>query len=130
MSRARVLLPTSLLLAATSLSGVGCGNNTSPRLLQSISVTPASADAHSFPNGQVQFTVMATYNQAPSPAPITASQWLLSESNIATISQSGVAQCIPGASGVVTVKAVVPAPCSGTGCTSVVLSGNAQLTCP
>jgi hypothetical protein len=130
MSRARVLLPTSLVLAATLLSGGGCGNNTSPRLLQSISITPASADAQSFPNGQVQFTVMGSYNQPPSPSPMTASQWLLSEPNIATISQGGVAQCTPGASGVVTVKAVVPAPCSGTGCSAVALSGNAKLSCP
>lgn len=129
MGRVKVPLPTSLLLAATMLSGGGCGS-ASPRLLQSISITPATADAQSFPNGQVQFAVMGTYSHPPSPSPITASQWLSSEPNIATISQGGVAQCTPGASGVVTVKAVVPAPCSGTGCTAVALSGDAKLTCP
>jgi hypothetical protein len=129
MGRVEARLSISLLLTATLLSGGGCGS-ASPRLLQSISVTPATADALSFPDGQVQFTAMGTYSKPPSPSPITASQWLLSEPNIATISQSGVAQCTPGASGVVTVKAVTSAPCSGTACTAVMLSGSAELSCP
>jgi hypothetical protein len=128
MGRLIPLLAT-VLLTGMSLLASGCGNG-SPRLLQSISVSPASADAQSFPDGQVQFTVVGTYSQPPSPSPTTASAWLLLEPNIATISQSGVAQCTPGASGVVTVKAITPAPCSGTGCTSALLSGTAQLSCP
>lgn len=129
MGRVKAPLGVAALLAAISLSATGCGS-ASPRLLQSISVTPASADAQSFPDGQVQFVAMGTYSQPPSPSPITASQWLLSEPNIATISESGVAQCTPGASGVVTVKAVTSAPCSGTACTAALLSGSAKLTCP
>jgi hypothetical protein len=129
MARFKVLLPTTLLLAGIELVASGCANG-GPRLLQSISVTPASADAHSFPNGQVQFTAMGTYSQPPSPSLITQSGWSLSDSNIAAISQSGLAQCNPGASGVVTVKASTSGPCSGTGCTAVLLSGTAQLSCP
>jgi hypothetical protein len=129
MARFKVLLPTTLLLAGIELVASGCGNG-SPRLLQSISVTPASANAHSFPNGQVQFTAMGTYSQPPSPSPITQSGWSSSDPNIAAISQSGLAQCDPGASGVVTVKASTSGPCSGTGCTAVLLSGTAQLSCP
>ena len=129
MARFKVLLPTTLLLAGIELVASGCGNG-GPRLLQSISVTPASADAHGFPNGQVQFTAMGTYSQPPSPSPITQSGWSLSDPNIAAISQSGLAQCNPGASGVVTVKASTSGPCSGTGCTAVLLSGTAQLSCP
>ena len=123
------LRTTVLLTGIISLLANGCGNG-SPRVLQSISVSPASADAQSFPNGQVQFTVVGTYSQPPSPSPATSSQWLLLEPGIATISQSGVAQCTPGASGVVTVKAIAPAPCRGTGCTAAMLSGTAQLSCP
>ena len=129
MGRFKLPLPTALLLTGMSLLTSGCGSD-NPRLLQSISVSPASADAHSFPDGQVQFMVIGIYSQPPSPSPTTASQWFLSEPNLATISQSGVAQCIPGASGVVTVKAIVPAPCRGTGCTSAIFSGTAQLSCP
>ena len=129
MARFKVWLPTSLLLAGIELVASGCGSG-SPRILQSISVTPASADAHSFSNGQVQFTAMGVYSQPPSPSPLTQSGWSLSDPTIATISTLGLAQCNPGASGAVTVKASASAPCSGTGCTAALFSGTAQLTCP
>src|SRR5579871_1008745 len=131
MARLRVSLPTTLLIAGIELVAGGCGNASAPpRLLQSVSVTPATANAESFSNGQVQFTAEGNYSQPPSPSPITQPGWSLSDPNIATISQSGLAQCNSGASGVVTVRASTPAPCSGTGCTAALLSGTAQLTCP
>jgi hypothetical protein len=123
------LLCAPLLLAGIELVAGGCGN-ASPRLLQSVSVTPAQADAQTFPNGQVQFTAVGIYSQPPSPSPIPQPGWWLSDSNLATISQGGLAQCNPGASGALTVKASTSAPCSGTGCTAALLSGTAQLTCP
>jgi hypothetical protein len=131
MVRLKLLLPTTLLIAGVELLAGGCGTaSPSPRLLQSVSVTPATADAHAFSNGQVQFTAVGTYSQPPSPSPLTQPGWSLSDPSIATVSQSGLAQCTAGASGVVTVRASTPAPCSGTGCTAVLLSGTAQLTCP
>jgi hypothetical protein len=130
MPRLRLFLPTTLLIAASELVASGCGNATSPRLLRSVSVTPATAEAQTFSNGQVQFAALGTYSQPPSPSPIIAPGWSLSDTTIATISQSGLAQCTPSASGVVTVRASTPAPCSGTGCTAALLSGTAQLTCP
>lgn len=129
MARLRVLLVTTLLLAGVELVANGCGNG-GPRLLKSISVTPPTADAQSFPHGQVQFTAVGTYSQPPSPSPVTQPSWSLSDSDIATISQGGLAQCNPGASGIVTVKASTPAPCSGTGCTAALLLASAQLRCP
>jgi len=54
MAGLKELVPATLLVAMMSLLGSGCGNK-SPRVLQSISVTPGNADAQSFPNGQVQF---------------------------------------------------------------------------
>jgi hypothetical protein len=130
MARFKVLLPTTLLLAGIELVASGCGTPGSPRLLQSISVAPASADAHSFPNGQVQFTALGAYSQPPSPSPITQLGWSLSDPTIATISPRGLAECNPGASGAVTVNASASGPCSGTGCTAVLFSGTAQLSCP
>jgi hypothetical protein len=132
MARFNVLLPTTLLLAGVEL--VGCGNG-GPRRLQSVSVTPASADAQSFPNGQVQFTAVGTYSQPPSPAPIVpmgnGMGWSVSDLHIATINQSGLAQCKPGALGVVTVRdTACCAPCVGTECTAAFLVGNAKLSCP
>ena len=131
MARFTVLLSTALLVVLAGIEFVasGCGNS-SPRLLQSISVTPATADAQKFPKGQVPFTALGTYSAPPSPSPITQPGWSLSDPNIATISESGLAQCIPGASGVVTVKATTSGPCSGTGCTAVLLLGTAELSCP
>jgi len=130
MARFNVLLPTTVLLAGIELVANGCGHG-SPRSLQSISVTPASANAQSFPNGQVQFTAVGTYSQPPSPAPITQLGWWLSDLHIATISQSGLAQCKPGALGVVTVNALkCCAPCIGTECTAAQLVGSAKLSCP
>ncbi len=123
------LTPPALLLAAIEFATFGCGSQ-SPRVLQSISVTPASADAQAFANGQVQFSAVGNYSQAPTPSPIAGAGWELSGSDIATISPSGLAQCNPGASGVVTVKASTSGPCSGTACTAVRVSGSAQLTCP
>ncbi len=67
MARFKVLLLSTLLLAAIELATSGRGTG-SPRLRQSISVTPASAEAHTFPSGQVQFTAMGAYNKPPSPS--------------------------------------------------------------
>jgi hypothetical protein len=133
MARFTGLLLAILVLAGISLLTSGCGNGTpSPRTLQSISVNPTSADAQNFSNGQVQFSALGNYSQPPSPSPITPSLWSLSDPNIATISQSGLAECKAGASAVVTVTAsACCAPCSGTGkCTAALLLGTAQLSCP
>lgn len=121
------VLPPALIVAILVLAN-GCGSGAA-RQLKSISVTPASADAQTFPNGQVQFTALGNYTEPPSQSEITAS-WSVMETNLATISQSGVGQCVAGASGLATVKASTPAPCSGTGCTAALLSATAQLTCP
>ena len=132
MARFTGLLLAILVLAGIPLLTSGCGNGTPPpRTLQSISVNPASADAQNFSNGQVQFSALGNYIQPPSPSAITPSGWSLSDPNMATISQSGLAACKSGASGVVTVTAsACCAPCMGTGCTSALLLGTAQLSCP
>src|ERR1700693_2983266 len=42
-----------------------CGSNSNPRVLQSVTATPASADAQQFPGGRVQFTATGVFNTAP-----------------------------------------------------------------
>ncbi|MFZ0734050.1 MAG: hypothetical protein WAM79_17140 [Candidatus Sulfotelmatobacter sp.] len=123
-----MLLATTLLLACIGLLADGCGGGN--RVIQSVTVTPASADAQNFPDGQVQFTASGNYSQPPSPVTLPQANWVLTETSIATLTGNGLAQCIPGASGVVTVRAGVPGPCSGTGCTAVQIVGTAQLSCP
>ena len=140
MSKYRLVL-SSCFLAVLAIATLGCGSSpmTSNRVLQSMVITPANADANNFPNGQVQFAATGTFSKGPSPAKVTfqppyTGSWSLmgtGTSSIATISQTGLAQCIPGAAGTVTVNAMVSANAAmGTGATSVAVQGSTTLTCP
>ena len=131
-----VLGPILLASVLATLSTTGCGSSGVNRVLESIQVTPASADAQTFANGDVQFTATGKFSRPPSPAPVTftapySGSWLVSDPTIASITQNGVAQCAPGASGIVTVTAIASTnSCHSTGCTSTAVSGTAKLTCP
>lgn len=57
-------LRTSLLALSVAVVTTSCGNST-PRTLQSIIATPASADAQNLPTGQVQFTPTEIFNKVP-----------------------------------------------------------------
>ncbi len=56
----------TLLLVALALQALGCGSSNSNRILESMTITPANADAQNFANGQVQFTATGTFSKAPS----------------------------------------------------------------
>jgi hypothetical protein len=131
-----------LLLVAAAIT-LACGSS-SPHIPQSVTVSPATADAQSYPGGQVPFTAIAYYNTMPSPVTNAAATWNEclqggGPSEGVSISTSGVAQCMSGATGTYTIYAFVPdptfrgecsgssLPCGGT-CGGVV--GSAQLTCP
>jgi len=139
MTKFRTLL-SLLFVAALALETLGCGssNMNSNRVLQSMAITPANADAQNFPNGQVQFTATGTFNKAPSPAQVTfqppyTGTWSLmgaSAANIATISQAGLAQCIAGAAGTVTVSAVASSNSATGPAMSTAVTGSTTLTCP
>ena len=112
----KLMVPILALLLA--VVATGCGSS-SPRTLQSVVASPASADAQTFPNAKVEFTPTGIFNKAPTrvtPLPacsapnsgatcITA--WSTSDARIATIDQSGVASCLPGQSGAVTIKVAI-----------------------
>jgi hypothetical protein len=93
--------------------GVACGSS-SPHIPQSVTVTPSTADAKDFPNGQVQFTVTAFYNTMPSSVQNASATWSVcggnpaSPENPVTISSTGVAQCV--VNGTYTINAFVPDP--------------------
>jgi hypothetical protein len=128
-----------VLLASMVMS---CGTTTIPnagRVLLSIVVTPTTADAQDFQNGQVVFTATGTFSVAPSPAPVTFAVpytggfvVALNGSNqvIATIVANGTGtatvQCNAGMSGTVEVGATALA----NNGTSTTVSGAAQITCP
>jgi hypothetical protein len=91
------------LLVGVILQTLGCGMGT-PRALQSVTVNPVMADAKDFPNEQVQFTATGVFNKAPvrvTPFPVA---WSVGVSSIATIDQNGLAQCVPGKAGSVTIQ--------------------------
>jgi hypothetical protein len=126
-----------VLLAATLLSSCGAG-----RRLESVTLSPGTADAQSFPNGQVPFAASGTYSRPPSPVPLTSNDvvWCVGANGVcagnivpgATVDQTGLAQCVPAFVGTVTILAgkassnmVVP-----DGGQTLKVFGSAQLTCP
>lgn len=146
MSRHRfvfVLWITFLALAACI--ALACGS--SGRKLQSITVTPSSADARNYPDGKVPFLATGHYTMSPmSVMPLqagwgaaSATQVIGPPTDAVSVDATGVAQCTAGASGTYNVAAwmnvpyhgppiLCPASLYGDSCSSVV--GTAQLTCP
>src|ERR1700693_1850505 len=119
-----VLLPITIVMLA-------CGDN---RSLQSVSLSPAAASS------QAQFTATGIYNKMPSSVDITGSAtWCIGSSsgvcagNIAVHASvnAGLAQCLSGFTGTVTVLAGQsgPPPNPDVGF-QLKPFGAAQLTCP
>lgn len=132
----------SLLVLAAAIT-LACGS--SPHLLQSISVSPSTADAQSYPNGLVPFTATGVFNSNPNMVTPLHATWgacvktANSEqpTNAVTVSSTGVAQCVAGNNGTYTVWAsgsnpgtatcMAISPC-GDICSGI--TGYAQITCP
>lgn len=145
MSRSGYILCFVLLAVAASITlACGAGNNPN-RVIQSLSVSPASADAQDYPGGLVPFIATGTYNKAPMMVTPVQSTWVVVNQNgdqttDVLINANGVAHCAAGASGVYNVGAwvaITPPPAGscnvssayGNPCGDSVL-GVAQLTCP
>jgi hypothetical protein len=81
-----------VLLAAFALS---CGSS-SDCALQSITLSPATADAKDYPGGQVQFTATGNYDADPKTVTPLSAGWGSCVDNASTtaisVSQSGEAQ--------------------------------------
>ena len=130
----------------------GCGGSTmanSGRVMQSLMVTPSSADAQNSPGGKVQFTATATFNMAPMTVKSPPVLWSIGTSSSMpppmmgmsmsamspspTIDTNGVAQC-NGFTGIVAVQATASAdpniPVSQVNGMMGTVIGVAQLTCP
>ena len=138
MPRINVWFCRLLVFAPLILSA--CGNG---RQLRSVALSPAAADAHSFPGGQVSFVATGTFSNSPSPVTLTSKDvsWCIGGSdgtcagNIntgATVDQTGVAQCNAGFVGTAIVLAGKPSsmmvmPDTGS---PLKVFGSAKLTCP
>lgn len=134
----------SLLFSAVAIACLitaSCGGGSmmmSSRQLQSIMVTPMSADAKAS-NGMVQFSAMGTFNMAPMTMN-TPVRWSL-ENPFSTqpvpmgvsIDANGLAKC-SGFMGMITVDATAPMdlnmPISQMTMNGMNVTGMAQLTCP
>jgi len=131
-----------LAISAVFLMIASCGGNsmmtTSARQLQSITVSPTSADAKNS-GGMVQFMAMGTYSMAPMSA-TPAVRWSLGNPFSlqpvpagVSIDMNGLAQC-SGFNGMVMIEATAPMdpnmPLSKMSMTTMNVSGMAQLTCP
>ena len=110
--------------------------------LQSMSLSPAVADAKDYPSGKVQFTATGYYINPPHSVTPQSANWIACQSNTPTnavsVTNAGIAQCGSGASGTYSVNAWNPLTGSGIyncpaqnacggGCT---IEATAQLTCP
>ncbi|SRR6266567_4186670 len=130
-----------LVLAVITVSCGGGMSDPANRQLLSLTVTPATADAQSYPNGQVPFvatghfsdgtqakvTVLWTLNPVFSLTPSTPIPGGIS------LSSSGMAQCtgFTGSSGVFATRPVdVNMPLSKMTMLTKNVSGTALLTCP
>ena len=115
---------------------LACGNSH----LTSVILSPAIADAQDFPNGQVQCAAFGTYGSSMKPVPLHNLAWCIGTSSgvcngniasVATVSGSGVAQCLSGQPGTATVLAGsaghMGLPDTGFPLT---VFGSAQLSCP
>jgi len=129
-------------LAAATLFASSCGKSSLSGLIrqpQAITLSPATADALDYPEGQVQFTATGHYNTAPYAVTPQSATWGVCYQNAPTtevsVTTGGLAQCTSGAVGTYTVFAFdVPSGAScnamtacGGGCS---IEGTAQLTCP
>jgi hypothetical protein len=145
MERPQLALFSLALVLAASLAlscGTGSENagsqNQDP--LVSVTLSPGTADARDYPNGQVQFVATGFYiNPSRTVSPLSAA-WgtCYQEASTSEISVTagGMAQCAPGAVGTFTVWADDP-PLSNVACNAITacgggcfVAGTAQLTCP
>jgi len=139
MTRSATWFVGPLVLWATFVTS-GCGSS---RQLQSVTLTPASAEAQSFPGGQVPFAASGTFSKSPSPVQLTSKdvQWCVGTStgacmgNInpgASVDQNGLAQCNPGFVGTANILAgnVASMPMNPDGGSQLKTFGAAKLTCP
>lgn len=129
-----------LLFLAGAIT-LACGHSPN-RMLQSVTLNPATADAQNFPEGLVQFTATGTYTKAPSPVTPLSANWGACDSggnstSDVSVSASGLAHCATGAAGTYFVWAFDTNPgmdtclaitACGGGCGRV--TGTALLTCP
>jgi hypothetical protein len=141
MAKLRTVLPVCFL-AVAALLALSCGIHQPGHPLESITLSPTTADAENYPNGQVQFTATGNYMTPPLTVTPLSATWgacyQFQPTTEVSVTSTGLAQCSSGASGTFFVWANAPIDANGVydcpantvcggGC---VVQANALLTCP
>jgi hypothetical protein len=150
--RLRLFVSVGVLGGAACLT-LACGTTRSGQhLIQSLTLSPASADAQNYPGGKVAFVATGDYSTAPTTVTPLTANWGAesvqiwngvvtygSANGAVSVDANGVAQCASSASGTYAVVAwVIQDPTLQGGCASGnsigepcnAVQGIAQLTCP
>jgi hypothetical protein len=140
--KGRCTLPLLVLMLTGIMAALSCGAGQTQ--LQSMSLSPAVADAKNFPDGKVQFTATGYYINPTHMVTPQSANWVACTGNLPTtavsVTTAGVVQCGSGASGTYSINAWNPlgpgtyscpsqtnqTACGG-GCK---IEATAQLTCP
>ena len=132
-----------LLISAVLLLTISCGGSSMSmqgRQLQSITVTPSTADPMQGSSGQVRFMAMGNFSMAPMTATIPV-MWSIGNpfsaqpmpAGVSIDAMTGMARC-SGFMGTVTIVAMAPMdpdiPIAQMSMMTMNVSGSAQLTCP
>ncbi len=140
MAKLRLALFSLALVLAASFA-LSCGaRSQSQDPLQTITLSPATADAQDYPNGRVQFVATGYYTDPSHTVTPLSAMWGTCYQDASTseisVTAGGVAQCAPGAVGTYTIWADDP-PLSNVACLAITacgggcfVAGTAQLTCP
>jgi|ERR1043166_4238727 hypothetical protein len=130
----------SLVLYASFALSCGGAKSQGQDPLQSITLSPASADAKDYPSGQVPFIATGHYIDPSRTVTPLSAMWGTCYQGAPTsevsVTAEGVAECAAGAVGTYTIWANDP-PMPGAECLAITacgggcfVVGSAQLTCP
>ena len=134
----RVLAIFAVLFLSSALISCASSNPNSFRVLTAITVTPSSADASTYPNGQVTFAATGQFNLPPLSGPVTftppySGEFIVdnpSNQTVANITSTGngtvTVQCVDGVSASVDVVATA----SANNLTGTIVNAQGQLICP
>jgi len=139
MEKLRFTLSFLALVLAASLAS-SCGANQGQGQLQSITLSPATADAQDYHDGQVPFIATGYYVNPSHTVKPQSATWVACQQDgpITTevsVTQGGVAQCAIGAAGTYSINAwdtdkIEPCAINTCGILSCAIVATAQLTCP
>ena len=134
----RVLAICALAVLSVALISCATSNPNTFRVLTAITVTPTSADASGYSNGQVTFTATGQFNIPPLTGPVTFTAPYNGQFIVANPSNQTVANIVSTGTGTVTVQCVsgvsasvdVVATASANNGTATTVTAQGQLTCP